>query len=71
MRVSAIGDDESAYEQGNSYGKCFGKPPTDIMLYVVAKKHVSAKSSKVIEEPEGVPFASAKGIVAYIFIKIG
>jgi hypothetical protein len=37
----------------------------------MAKKHISTKTSKVIEEPEGIPLASAKGIGTYVLVEVG
>ena len=70
VAVAAIGDDESAYQQGECHGTCLAPTPMDVVLDVVAEEHVSAESGKVIEQAEGIPFASAEGITADIFIEV-
>jgi hypothetical protein len=37
----------------------------------MTKKHISTKASKVIEESEGIPLASAKGIGTYVLVEVG
>jgi hypothetical protein len=40
------------------------------MLDVVAEEHIAIEACKIVEQSEGIPFASTEGIFAYIFCKV-